>query len=68
MVEQEATTQGTIMFRGVELVFVIKQETVVLPRAKPIVAKGVHVVVKIKYNECKFNQLSGSIIKKVPRD
>jgi hypothetical protein len=44
------------MCRRVESVLVTRQETIVLPRVKPIVAKGVHVVVRARYSEPKFNQ------------
>ncbi len=47
VVEQEATTQGIRMSKGVELVHVTKQEIIVLPKAKPIVA-NVHVVVRLR--------------------
>jgi hypothetical protein len=43
------------MSKGVERVFVIGQETIVLSRTKPIVVEGVHVVVKVSYSEPKFN-------------
>jgi hypothetical protein len=56
------------MFRGVELVLVIKQKIVTLPRAEPIVAKGVLVVIKVRYNEPKLNQHNGNIVRGVPRD
>jgi hypothetical protein len=36
------------MSKGVESILVTKQETIGLPRTKPIVAKGVHVVIKIR--------------------
>jgi hypothetical protein len=39
------------MSRGVEPILVVRQETIVLQRVKPIVVEGVHVVVKVKYNE-----------------
>jgi hypothetical protein len=55
VVEQKATTQGIRMSKGVESVFVTWQEIVVLPRAELIVAKGVHVVVRVRYSEPKFN-------------
>jgi hypothetical protein len=55
VVEQEAIIQGIKMFRGVELVLVTKQKIVTLPRTEPIVAKGVLVAVKIRYNEPKLN-------------
>jgi len=48
--------KSTRMSRIIELAFVTKQETIVLPRAEPIVAKGVHVAVRIKYSEPIFNQ------------
>jgi hypothetical protein len=56
MVEQEATNHGIKMSRRVEPILVIKQETIVLPKAKPIVVEGVPVVVKMKYSEHRFNQ------------
>jgi hypothetical protein len=40
------------MSRGVELVFLTKQEIVVLQRVEPTVAKGVPVTKKVRYNEC----------------
>jgi len=56
MVEQEATIQGIKMSKRVEPILVIKQETIVLPKAKLIVVKGVLVAIKNKYNEQRFNQ------------
>jgi hypothetical protein len=56
------------MSRGVEPIFVTKQETIILPRVEPIVVEGVLVVVKVRYNEPKLNQQSGSIVSGVPRD
>jgi hypothetical protein len=44
------------MSKGVELVLVTRQETVILPKAEPIIAQGVLVVVKVKYSEPKLNQ------------
>jgi hypothetical protein len=44
------------MSKGVELVLVTKQETIVLPKAKPTMAQGVPMAVKIKYNEPILNQ------------
>jgi hypothetical protein len=44
------------MSKGVEPIFVIRQETIVLPRVEPIVVEGVHVVIKARYSEPKFNQ------------
>jgi hypothetical protein len=40
----------------------------ILPRAKPTVVEGVHVGVRVRYNEPIFNQHNGSIVKGVPRD
>jgi hypothetical protein len=40
LVEQEVITQGIKMSKGVELVLVIRQETIVLLRTELIVAKG----------------------------
>jgi hypothetical protein len=39
------------MSKAVESVLVTRQEIIVLLRAKPIVAQGVPVVVKVRYNE-----------------
>ncbi len=55
MVEQLATTQGIKMSRGVELVLVTRQETIILPRAKPTIVEGVPMVIKMRYNEPIFN-------------
>jgi hypothetical protein len=55
VVEQEAIIQGIKMSKGVESIFIIRQETIVLPRTKLIVAEGVHVVVKVRYSEPKLN-------------
>jgi hypothetical protein len=55
------------MSRGVELVLVIKQETIILPKVKPI-AKGVPMVIKMRYNEPKFYQANENIVRGVPRD
>jgi hypothetical protein len=56
------------MPKGIELVLITRQETIILPRAKPIVVEGLFVVVKARYNEPKFNQQNGSIVRGVPRD
>jgi hypothetical protein len=56
MVEQEVTTQGIKMSRGVELVLVTRQEIVILPRAKPIVAEGVPMAIRVRYSEPRFSQ------------
>jgi len=44
VVEQKAITKGIKMSKRVELVLVTKQETVVLPKAKPIVTEGVRLL------------------------
>jgi hypothetical protein len=44
------------MSRRVESIFVTKQGIIVLPRAKPTIVKGVHVVVRMRYSEPKLNQ------------
>jgi len=49
-------------------ILVIKQKTVVLPKAVPIVAEGILMVIKVTYNEPKDNQQNGSINNGVPRD
>jgi hypothetical protein len=46
---------GIGMSKGIELVFVIRQETIVLPTAKPIVAQGVLMVFRIRYSEPRIN-------------
>ncbi len=56
------------MSKRIELVLVIRQEIVVLPRAKPTIIEGVLVVVRVKYSEPKLNHQSGSIVRGVPRD
>jgi hypothetical protein len=49
VVEEEVATQGIILSRGVEPVLVIKQETIVLPRAKPIIVEGVFMAIRMRY-------------------
>ncbi len=56
------------MPKWVELVLITKQETIILPRTKPTVAKGLLVAIRIRYSEPKFNQQNESIVRKVPRD
>jgi hypothetical protein len=56
VVEQEAATQGIIMFKGVELIFVIRQENIVLPIVEPTITKGVPMAIRIKYSEPRLNQ------------
>jgi hypothetical protein len=56
------------MSKGIEPILVIRQGIISLPRVEPTLAKGVHVVIKIRYSEPKLNQRSGSIVKGVPRD
>jgi hypothetical protein len=56
------------MFREVELVFVTKQEIVILLGAKPIIIKGLPMAIKVRYSEPGLNQRNGNIVKGVPRD
>ncbi len=44
------------MSRGVEPILINRQETITLPKVEPIVVEHVLVVVRMKYNEPKFNQ------------
>jgi hypothetical protein len=44
------------MSKEFESIFITRQETVVLPKIKPIVVEGVYVAIKVKYSEPKFNQ------------
>jgi hypothetical protein len=67
VVEQEVTTQNIRISEGVELILIIRQGTVILLRAKLTIIEGVHVAVRIRYNEPRLNQHSGSIIRGVPR-
>jgi hypothetical protein len=56
------------MSKGVDPIFVTKQEIIVLPRVKPKMATHVPVVVRMRYSEPRFNQQNGSIAREVPRD
>jgi hypothetical protein len=56
------------MFRGVEPVLAFRQETIVLPKVEPIVTKGVHVAIRVRYSEPILHQHNGSIIIRVSRD
>jgi len=56
------------MSRGVELIFVTRQEIVILPKAEPTLAKGVPMAVRVMYSELRLNHQSGSIVKGVLRD
>jgi hypothetical protein len=66
--EQKVATQGIKMLRGVEPVFIIKQETTVLPKVEPTIVKGVLVDIRINYSEPRHNHQCGSIVKGVPGD
>ncbi len=55
VIEQEAATQGIKMSRGIELILVTRQETIVLPRAKLTVVEHVPMAIRLRYNEPKFN-------------
>ncbi len=43
------------MSTRVESILVNRQEIVILPRAKPTMAQGVPMAIRIRYNEPKFN-------------
>jgi hypothetical protein len=62
VVEQEATIHVIRMSKGAKSVLVTKQETIVLPRIETTITKVIPMVVKLKYNEPKFNQQNGSIV------
>ncbi len=68
MVDQEVATQGIKMSRRVEWILVTRQKIIVLPRIEPTIIEGVDVIIRIKYNEPKLNQQSGSIVRGVPRE
>ncbi len=68
MVEQEATIQGIRMSRGVKLVLITKQETIVIPIAELTITKCVLVAVRVRYNEPKHYQQNGNIGRKILRD
>jgi hypothetical protein len=55
MIEHKVTTQGIKMSKRVEPVVVTKQETIALPKAKPIIVEGVPMVIKVKCTEPKVN-------------
>jgi hypothetical protein len=56
------------MSKGVEPILIAKQAIIILPRTRSTIAKGVPMVVKIKYSEPKLNQQSGSIVKRLFKD
>jgi hypothetical protein len=56
------------MLRGVEPIFVIKQETTFLPKVKPTLVKGVPMVIRVKYSEPRHNHQCGNIVRGVPKD
>ncbi len=56
MVEQETITQGMKMSKGVEPVLITRQETVVLPKAKPTIAEGLLMAIRVRYSEPKLIQ------------
>ncbi len=68
VIEQEAVAQGIRISKKVELVLVIKQKIVILPKTKPIVTKGVPMVVRVRYSEPRVNQQNDNINNGVPRD
>jgi hypothetical protein len=56
------------MSRRIELVLVIRQETILLPKVEPKIAQGVHVAIKVRYIEPKLNQHNENIVKRVSKD
>jgi hypothetical protein len=56
------------MSRKVEPILVTRQKIIILPKAELTIVEGVHVVVRVKYNEPRFNHHNENIIKRVPRD
>ncbi len=68
VVEQEAATQGIKISKKIKLVLVTRQEIVILPKEEVTVVEGVHVVVKVRYNEPRLNQQNVNIVKGVLRD
>jgi hypothetical protein len=56
------------MSKGVESLLIMTQESVVLPITEPIVAKDVHVIIRVRNSEPKLNQHNGNIVKGVPKD
>jgi hypothetical protein len=56
------------MSKRVEPILVLIQEIIILPIIEWIVAEGVLVIVRVKYNEPKLNQENGSTIRGIPRD
>jgi hypothetical protein len=67
IIEQEAITHGIKISRRVEPIFITRQENVILLKAKPTIAKGVLMVVRVKYNEPRVNHQDGNIVNGVPR-
>ncbi len=51
MIEQKVATEGIKMSIGSESILVTKEEIIVLPIVEPRIVEGVHVDVKMKYNE-----------------
>jgi hypothetical protein len=54
------------MSKGVEPILVVRQEIIVLPRIKPIVVEGVHVVVKVRYNEPRLINKMEALLEESP--
>ncbi len=66
IIEQEAITHGIKISRRVEPILITKQENVILLKAKPTMAKGVLMAVRVRYNEPRVHQ-DGNIVNGVPR-
>jgi hypothetical protein len=47
---------------------VTRQKNIILPRAKPTIAQGIHVAIKIRYSEPRLNQQNGNIVRGYSRD
>ncbi len=43
------------MSKRVEPILVTRQETIVLPKTKLAIKKGVHMAIRMRYSEPKFN-------------
>jgi hypothetical protein len=56
------------MSRGVELIFIIRRQIIILPIVEPTVIKGVHVAIRVRYSEPRLNHQNGNIVKRIPRD
>jgi hypothetical protein len=67
IIEQEAITHGIKISRRVEPILITRQENVILLKAKPTMAKGVLMAVRVRYNEPRVNHQDENIVNGVPR-